>query len=230
MPNTLTLVHGIGPEVQEPLVNPAEQSHDELRATFATDAVEKIFEWLAYAPNNPSYLTSETYRLPKAWLETHLDALHQVVADGTQELSEDHEAVDLYHLEVLKTGVVVHRNQKTNALEPLVKHFVASDFMNAGIRDIIDQANADTIDTKPELISEHAVRAIGAMLLRAAYFTHLANEYPESFTEHDRDTFHVAFRQNILATVFIAARLSSAAALNEQQPAPKASALVEAAA
>lgn len=230
MLTTLTVNQGVGPEAQE-VVFDAEKAHDSLRATFATDAVGKIFEWLAYSPNNPNYLTSDTYRLPKEWLEAHAATLRETIADGLGAISDDNEAVDLYHMEVIRDGVVPHENsfkwdmkKYDEVIEPLAKMFVASNFANAGIKSTLEQQAADTAETDVDTINSHAVQAIGAMLLRNAYFTHLSEKYPESFSERDRDTFSATFRQNILATVFKAARLSAESSAKVAQSAQQATA------
>jgi|GEM_PF-5586467 len=218
------------PKTQEFFPDPASSEQGVDRAAFALDAVEKIFEWLAYSPNNPSYLTSDTYRLPKEWLEAHFDAIHAVVSKGLETISDNNEAVDLYHMEVIRDGVILHKNpfkwdmkKYDEEIEPLPKIFVASDFANAGIEDVLAKQSDDTAETDEDVINEHAVRAIGAMVLRDSYFTHLSEKYPESFSAHDRDTFTATFRQNILATVFKATRLSAESAARAERLAQLAS-------
>lgn len=192
----------------------APTQHEAFRASFATNAVDKIFEWLAISPNNPTYLTSQTYRLPKEWLEAHTEMLRQNIIDNLGAVSTNNEAVDLYN--ALKKDL----QKEDEVIEPLAKMFVASDFANAGIKDILAEASTDTEEAGRDVINQHAIRAIGAMVVRGAYFSRLSQKYPESFSEQDRDSFLAMFRQNIVAAVFKAARLDETVRKTTSEPSP----------
>lgn len=220
----LASISYIGQERRPSLEAGKNQTHEEIRASFAVAAVEKIFEWLAYSPNNPRYLTSETYRLPKEWLERNAGMLEQTIESDVAKITTNNETIDLHHHEVIRDGVILHTNRKTGEIEPVAKMFVAQDFLEAGIKGALYAARHDTAESGVELINEHAVNAIRAMIVRGAYFEQLHQRNPEAFTRAECDSHLATFRQNIVATVFRAARLAQAASTaTEQQPSQQAS-------
>lgn len=187
----------------------AEQMRLTRQAETACALVERVFQWLADdSLNNAGYLTSDAYKLPREWLDRHVGTIKTLVADGIDSLSFSNETFDLYALDILKTGQVPHHNQYKEETQPLPKQFVASDFWNAGIKDVIQAAYNNTDKTPQEVVNKNAVAAIGGMLVRNAYFTELSIRNPETFTKHDRKTFEITFRNNILAVIATAARLT----------------------
>ncbi len=201
----------IGPEQRASLETAPQQTHDERRVSFAMSAVDKIFDWLAYSPNNPRYLTSETYRLPKEWLEAYAGSLMHEIENGEATISDNNETIDLHRIEIIRGGTVVHTNRRTGEVEPLAKMFVAQDFLEAGIKPVLKQARDSIPEDGAETINNRAVRAIGAMVVRGLYFDRLHEKHPEAFTAEERDSHLATFRQNIVATIFHTARLDRAA-------------------
>ncbi|HMR72666.1 MAG TPA: hypothetical protein PKD68_01515 [Candidatus Saccharibacteria bacterium] len=210
-PNGLASISYIRRPEAVPGFEASKQTHEERRVSFAMSAVDQIFDWLAYSPNNPRYLTSETYRLPKEWLEAHTESLVHEIENGTEAISEKNEIIDLYRIEIIRDGVVVHSNRHTGTVEPLAKMFVAQDFLEAGIKPALEQSRNSKPEDGVEAINERAVRAIGAMVVRGFYFDSLHERHPEAFTAQERDSHLATFRQNIVATVFYTARLEQAA-------------------
>lgn len=212
-PNGLASISYIRRPEAVPGFEASKQTHEERRVSFAMSAVDQIFDWLAYSPNNPRYLTSETYRLPKEWLEAHAAALEQDIERGVEALSSNHETIDLHHAEILKSGTVLHTNRHNGNIEPLAKMFAAQDFLESGIKGILQESRRDTAESGTNIINDHAVRAIGAMVVRGEYFSRLHQKNPETFTAHECDASLTTFRQNIVATIFRAARLEQQSSL-----------------
>jgi hypothetical protein len=194
------------------------------RAARTAGLTQKVFEWLAVSPNNPGYHDSDAYKLPRAWLDAHYSQINDYVADGMQNITMDNAAIDLYQLEMIHSGAIPHVNQYTGEIEPLHSEFAVSDFMNAGIGDILERARDDSVLTPLDEMRYHAVEAVGAMLVRGIYFTRLSVANSEAFPEAEREGYLRIFQQNILATIRRAARLElEQKAASEQQPAPQAS-------
>lgn len=220
MPATLASItpirpYGGTPETQEPL------SHEVLsRANFAHKLTGKLFDWLVESPNNPTYFTSEAYRLPKAWLDEHYAAIDAYLSEEIPSISMGNAAFDLYYLDMIRdpNAITPLYNSLTEQVEPRAKMFDASYFLNAGIEDTLAEARANTLETPRAVANERTVRAIGSMLTRSVYFTQLSRDNPEHFLAEERDRYLATFRQNIISAVRSAALLEKAS-LSAQSPA-----------
>lgn len=210
------------------------------RASFAYALTGKLFEWLLYSPANPTYTQSDAYKLPKAWLDNHWQEIDTYIGDQLPKISMGNAAIDLYQLKMIHKGDIVHRNQykmdsgdpEEETVEETAKMFTTTDFLEAGIKETLATSRADTAETSAADINDHAVRAIGAMLIRGVYLTRLSESNRGAFSEQERDGFLAVFRQNIVSTVQAASRLENIAQAprNELQSVPPTSEPVEAAA
>ena len=184
--------------------------HEAVRASFTTNAVEKIFGWLAFSPNNPDYLESDTHRKSTEWLESHLAELVLDIANRSGNVS----ATPGSKAEAQPTSV-----------------YEAMDMLYGDARETIEEMYSDTEETNVADINRHAVRALGALIMRAAYYGNIFAKETTDFNEHDSDTRRRTLRQNIVATVLRTARLEKAASqTSAQSPARLDAEPVEAAA
>lgn len=171
--------------------------HEAARASFATNAVEKIFGWLAFSPNNLGYnLQSDTHRIPKEWLESHFAELVLDIAS--------------------RSGNVPGTTSSKAETQP-ASVYEAMDMLYGDARETIEQMYGDTEETDVSDINRHAVQALGALVMRAAYFGDIFAKETTDFNEHDSDTRRRTLRQNIVATVFRTARLEKAASQTSAQ-------------
>ncbi len=177
---------------------------ERLETAFARDAVSRIFKWLENdSVNSPDYLTSAAYTAPRAWLESNaIHIQHQIQEDlahlTTEHIEEDVvTARDVYDPNHHKT----HINMANGQLENTAKIFDASDFMYAGIEEVMQEAGRLNPEVTIEATNQRSVRAIGAMVVRHLYLEILASETPAVLTVERMDTISAVFKQNILSAV-----------------------------
>ncbi len=201
-------------------VTPEHVANESTSAALARLALEDVAGWLAHSPNNPGYLSSQAYLVPKQWLDEHAGDIQERLTTGIDELTMDNVVIDLVHVAAIRDGNIPHINQKTGEIEHLSPTFAVTDFLNSGIKDIVEQASRLEAGTPTPEVNERSVQSIGAMLLRGVYFQKLSHDYPEEFTPAERDALLRLFQQNIVITIRRAARLTAEQPAESSAPVP----------
>lgn len=201
-------------------VTPERGANESTSAALARLALEDVAGWLAHSPNNPGYLSSQAYLIPKQWLDEHAGEIQERLMTGIDELTKDNVVIDLVHVAAIRDGNIPHINQKTGEIERLSPTFAVTDFLNSGIKDIVDRASRLEPGTPTPEVNERSVDSIGAMLLRGVYFQKLSHDYPEEFTPAERDALLRLFQQNIVIAIRRAARLTAERPIEPSVPAP----------
>lgn len=182
----------------------------------AKDAVTRLFNDLAAAPNNPNYHTSPAYTVPYDWLTEHAPQIEQDVIQRLGSLCMDNIQADVAGLYRLKHNPPAYTHNGEGGYSPLPKVFETSDFMYAGIKDIVTPVmnRFDRGDDSVEKINGQTIQALGATLVRCYYLQEFAARQPEYLTPEEFERFKGTYTQNNLSHIRVAARIARQA---EQQ-------------
>lgn len=182
----------------------------------AKDAVTRLFNDLKDSPNNKDYLSSDAYKVPYNWLTEHTPEIEQDVLARLGSLSMDNVSADVAALWRLKYNSKSYAPNDQGGFSFLPKSSEASDFMYAGIKDIVAPVinRFDRGDDTVEEINGQTVRALGATMVRSYYLQELSWRQPEYLTPQDLKHVEYTYRQNTLSHIRVAARIENQA---EQQ-------------
>lgn len=156
-------------------------------------ALAEVAMWLLESPNNPTYADSPTYKRFKAWLDTHEAAIDEQFQQGVHSMRYDHVHTDLGHIAEFLEQPDMYRAQTIAYAGELGS--AAEAFRQTTPEDGVDDMN------------QRAVDVISGTLLRSRYFELLSANTPAVHDRFGDRPFITTYRQNILATIQLAARL-----------------------